>query len=122
MIGRPLAEYFPGHLQGEPGAELLRVEGLSSPGRFQDVSFTLRAGEVLGLAGLVGAGRSEVAHALFGLDGGVTGRVWVAPAIPAATLEARRADGSLAARPPTRCAPASGSSPRTASVRDWCSR
>ncbi len=79
MIGRPLAEYFPGHLQGEPGAELLRVEGLSSPGRFQDVSFTLRAGEVLGLAGLVGAGRSEVAHALFGLDGGVTGRVWVAP-------------------------------------------
>ena len=75
MIGRPLAEYFPGHLQGEPGAELLRVEGLSSPGRFQDVSFTLRAGEVLGLAGLVGAGRSEVAHALFGLDGGVTG--WV---------------------------------------------
>ncbi len=72
MIGRPLAEYFPGHLQAEPGEELLRVEGLSSPGRFQDVSFTLRAGEVLGLAGLVGAGRSEVAHALFGLDGGVS--------------------------------------------------
>jgi ABC-type sugar transport system ATPase subunit len=76
MIGRPLAEYFPGHLQAEPGGELLRVEGLSSPGRFHDVSFTLRAGEVLGLAGLVGAGRSEVAHALFGLDAGVTGRVW----------------------------------------------
>jgi ABC-type sugar transport system ATPase subunit len=75
MIGRPLAEYFPGHLH-EAGEELLRVEGLSSPGRFHDVSFTLRRGEVLGLAGLVGAGRSEVAHALFGLGASVTGGVW----------------------------------------------
>ena len=87
------------------------MEGLSSPGRFQDVSFTLRAGEVLGLAGLVGAGRSEVAQALFGLDRGVTGRVWI-----------RTGSLELLARPPTRCAPASGSSPRTASVRDSCSR
>lgn len=76
MIGRPLKEYFPGHLHAEPGEELLRVEGLSGAG-FADVSFTLRAGEVLGLAGLVGAGRSEVAHALFGLDPGATGRVWL---------------------------------------------
>ncbi len=94
MIGRPLAEYFPGHLQAEPGAELLRVEGLSSPGRFQDVSFTLRAGEVLGLAGLVGAGRSEVAQALFGLDGGVTGRVSCANGIagtPRTPADAMRA-------------------------------
>jgi ABC-type sugar transport system ATPase subunit len=77
MIGRPLAEYFPRHLGAEPGEELLRVEALSSAGRFHDISFALRAGEVLGLAGLVGAGRSEVAHALFGLDRGITGRVWV---------------------------------------------
>jgi ABC-type sugar transport system ATPase subunit len=55
----------------------LRVEGLSSPGKFQDVSFTLRAGEVLGLAGLVGAGRSELAQALFGLDPNATGRIAV---------------------------------------------
>jgi ABC-type sugar transport system ATPase subunit len=77
MIGRRVDEYFPGHAQVEPGAELLRVEQLSSPAGFTDVSFTLRAGEVLGLAGLVGAGRSEVASALFGLDRHATGKVWV---------------------------------------------
>jgi ABC-type sugar transport system ATPase subunit len=77
MIGRRLEEYFPAHVKAEAGAELLRVEGLSSPGKFQDVSFTLRAGEVLGFAGLVGAGRSEVAQALFGLDPHATGTVAV---------------------------------------------
>jgi ABC-type sugar transport system ATPase subunit len=67
MIGRPLAEYIsPPNV--EPGAEVLRVERLSSPGKFDDISFSLRAGEVLGIAGLVGAGRSELAQALFGLD------------------------------------------------------
>jgi len=77
MIGRPLDEYFPSHIHAQSGDELLRVEGLSSPGKFQDVSFTLRAGEVLGFAGLVGAGRSEVAQALFGLDPAATGGVLV---------------------------------------------
>ena len=75
MIGRPLAEYFPPHADVAGGEELLRVERLSSPGKFSDVSLTLRAGEVVGLAGLVGAGRSEVAAALFGLDRAATGRV-----------------------------------------------
>jgi ABC-type sugar transport system ATPase subunit len=77
MIGRSLDEYFPKHVEAAPGPELLRVEGLSSPGRFRDVSFSVRAGEVVGFAGLVGAGRSEVAMALFGLDPGATGRVFV---------------------------------------------
>jgi ABC-type sugar transport system ATPase subunit len=77
MIGRRVEEYFPSHVAGQPGAEVLRVEGLSSPAGFADVSFTLRAGEVLGFAGLVGAGRSEVARALFGLDPAATGRVTV---------------------------------------------
>jgi ABC-type sugar transport system ATPase subunit len=77
MIGRPLGEYFPKHLDAQAGKELLRVEGLSSPPRFHDVSFSLRAGEVVGLAGLVGAGRSEVARALFGLDPEATGNVWI---------------------------------------------
>jgi ABC-type sugar transport system ATPase subunit len=76
MIGRRLDEYFPAHVQAKPGQELLRVEGLSSPAGFRDVSFTVRAGEVLGLAGLVGAGRSEIAQALFGLDPHATGRVF----------------------------------------------
>jgi ABC-type sugar transport system ATPase subunit len=77
MIGRPLGDYFPKHLHEDTGRELLRVERLSSPTRFQDVSFSLHAGEVVGLAGLVGAGRSEVARALFGLDQDATGHVWI---------------------------------------------
>ena len=77
MIGRRLDEYFPGHLNAEAGEELLAVTGLSSPAGFHDVSFTVRAGEVLGVAGLVGAGRSEVARALFGLDPAATGNISV---------------------------------------------
>ncbi len=77
MVGRELQQYTSQHLQRTPGDELLRVENLSSPGRFRDVSFTLRAGEILGLAGLVGAGRSEAAQAIFGIDPAATGRVFV---------------------------------------------
>ena len=77
MIGRRLEEYFPSHIAGQRGDEVLRVERLSSPAGFEDVSFSLRAGEVLGFAGLVGAGRSEVARALFGLDRYLTGEVLV---------------------------------------------
>jgi len=77
MIGRSLDDYFPKHVAAPAGAELLRVEGLSSPGRFSDVSFSVKAGEVVGFAGLVGAGRSEVAMAIFGLDSNATGRVFV---------------------------------------------
>jgi len=68
MIGRPLAEYFPTHDSSTLGEEVLRADALTSPGKFEDVSLTLHAGEVLGLAGLQGAGRSEVACALFGLE------------------------------------------------------
>jgi len=75
MIGRPLAEYVPRREGVVIGDEVLRVERLSSPGKFEDVSLTLRAGEVLGIAGLVGAGRSELAQALFGLDPGKSGAV-----------------------------------------------
>jgi len=77
MIGRELGEYFPVHANKPRGEERLRVEHLSSPGKFTDVSFSVHAGEIVGLAGLVGAGRSEVARALFGLDAAATGRVCV---------------------------------------------
>ncbi len=77
MVGREVRQYTSRHLQQPLGEELLRVEGLSSPGKFTDVSFTLRAGEILGFAGLVGAGRSEVAQAIFGLDEAATGKVFV---------------------------------------------
>ena len=78
MIGRPVEEYFPRHLSAGPGAELLRVRDLSSPGRLAGVSFSVRAGEIVGFAGLVGSGRSELARAIFGLDPAARGVVEVA--------------------------------------------
>ena len=77
MIGRPFETYFPSHLEAQPGEELLRVEDFSSPGKFEGIHFSLRAGEILGLAGLVGAGRTEIAQALFGLDPLAQGKIWV---------------------------------------------
>jgi len=77
MVGRKVSALNPRHLERTLGEELLRVDNLSSPGKFRDVSFTLRAGEVLGFAGLVGAGRSELARAIFGLDPLATGRIFV---------------------------------------------
>ncbi len=68
MVGREVAELFPKQ-EAAIGEPLLEVEGLTSPGLFHDISFTVRAGEIVGLAGLVGAGRSEVARAVFGVDG-----------------------------------------------------
>ena len=77
MIGRPLADYFPRHKDAEGGEEVLRVERLTVPGKFEDVSFTLHAGEIVGLAGLMGAGRSEVASALFGIEHPTSGRIFL---------------------------------------------
>src|SRR5690606_21596554 len=61
----------------EAGEPLLRVRGLTRAGRFQDVDLDVRAGEVVGLAGLVGAGRTEVARAVFGADPYDSGEVEV---------------------------------------------
>jgi ABC-type sugar transport system ATPase subunit len=65
MVGRKLEDLY-GLPEGKPDETVLQVEGLSSRGRFEDISFTLRKGEILGMAGLVGAGRSEVGQAIFG--------------------------------------------------------
>jgi inositol transport system ATP-binding protein len=67
MVGRPLESVLPQEAP-ELGAEALRVEGLSRAGEFEDIGFAVRAGEIVGFAGLVGAGRTEVLRALFGLD------------------------------------------------------
>lgn len=77
MIGRSLDAYFPSHIETQTGNEMLRVEHLTSPGKFHDISFSLKRGEIVGLAGLVGAGRTEVARALFGLDSAATGRIYI---------------------------------------------
>lgn len=67
MIGRKLTALFP-ERNVRPGAERLQVRKLTTKEKLKDVSFTVRAGEVVGLAGLVGSGRTEVARALFGVD------------------------------------------------------
>jgi inositol transport system ATP-binding protein len=67
MVGRTLESTF-AEEPCELGDEVLRVERLSRAGRFRDVSFRVRAGEIVGFAGLVGAGRTDVMRALFGLD------------------------------------------------------
>ncbi|MGO3320689.1 MAG: sugar ABC transporter ATP-binding protein [Microbacterium gubbeenense] len=74
MVGRDVSELFP-KKTASVGDELLRVEGLTNPGVFHDISFSVRAGEIVALAGLVGAGRSEVARAVFGIDGYASGSV-----------------------------------------------
>src|SRR5919112_3173256 len=67
MVNRDLTELFPKE-RAERGAEVLRVEGLTTRGGLKDVSFSLHKGEVLGVAGLLGAGRTELARAVPGLD------------------------------------------------------
>ncbi len=75
MIGRAWTPFRAEHARRAPGPERLRVENFSSPGKFRDVQFSVRGGEVLGIAGLVGAGRSEVAMGIFGLGASVTGQI-----------------------------------------------
>jgi ribose transport system ATP-binding protein len=79
MLGRPLAELFPPRRPPPPGAvPLLEVQGLSQPGIVRNLDFAVGAGEIVGVAGLMGSGRSETARILFGLDEAEAGRVLVA--------------------------------------------
>ena len=76
IVGRDLQEMFP-KIPGKRGEELLRVEGLSIKGKIQDICFNLHEGEVLGIAGLVGSGRTELAKAIFGEYALENGSIWV---------------------------------------------
>ena len=76
MVGRSVDQLYPSRTV-DAGEEALVVEGLSRAGVFTDVSFSVRRGEIVGLAGLVGSGRSEVARAVFGVDPVDRGRVFV---------------------------------------------
>jgi rhamnose transport system ATP-binding protein len=76
MVGRDLDALFP-KTQTQPGEVVLDVDGIGEDGVFSDISFQVRRGEIVALAGLVGAGRSEVARAVFGIDPRSTGAVRV---------------------------------------------
>jgi len=76
MVGRQLDALFP--KQEAPVSDaVLEVTNLTAAGKFENVSFTLRAGEILGLAGLIGAGRTDVARALFGVQPAASGSIKV---------------------------------------------
>lgn len=74
MTGRDVAETAPDPINGS-GETLLRVESLSKEGSFRDVSFSMQTGEILGITGLLGSGRTSVAKALFGLVAPDSGRI-----------------------------------------------
>ncbi|MFG1706236.1 sugar ABC transporter ATP-binding protein [Nonomuraea sp. M3C6] len=76
MVGRPVAQHYP-RRPCERGEALLQVSGLTRGGAFDDVSFEVCAGELVGMAGLVGSGRTAVARAVFGADRYDTGEVVV---------------------------------------------
>ena len=77
MVGRPLSKLFH-RTPHTPGEALLEVRGLGRTGTFEDISFTLRRGEIVGLSGLIGAGRSEVAQAIFGIAPATHGSILIA--------------------------------------------
>jgi ABC-type sugar transport system ATPase subunit len=76
MVGRSMASEFPDH-QSQIGGEKLRVENLESVDKVHDVSFKIHKGEILGFAGLVGAGRTETMRLIFGADPLDDGKIFI---------------------------------------------
>ena len=76
MVGREISDLFP-KPDVQLGDEVLRVEGLSRTGFYKDVSFSVRAGEIVGLTGLVGAGRTEVVESVCGITKPDAGKVFL---------------------------------------------
>lgn len=74
MVGRDLEDYYPSKT-AEIGPVVLEVNHLTSTGKFHEVDFQLHQGEILGVSGLMGAGRTEIMRAIFGLEPKVTGEV-----------------------------------------------
>lgn len=77
MVGYDLGELFPDKPAMTMGPEILRVEGLSDASRFRDVSFAVHQGEILGFAGLMGSGRTDVMNVLFGVEPKTAGQVFI---------------------------------------------
>jgi ribose transport system ATP-binding protein len=76
MVGRTLSTLYPEKAE-QAGELVFQVEGFSRPPDFREVSLEIRQGEIVGLAGLVGAGRSELARAIFGVERKAAGRAWL---------------------------------------------
>lgn len=74
MVGRELEDYYP-QKTAEIKEAILEVKGLTQKGRFEDISFSVKSGEILGFSGLMGAGRTEIMRAIFGIDSFQTGEI-----------------------------------------------
>ncbi|VXB10110.1 ribose ABC transporter (ATP-binding protein) [Bacillus sp. 349Y] len=77
MVGRELTDRFP-ERNSNPGETILEVKGLTRKGVFENISFQVREGEIVGVSGLMGAGRTEIMRTIFGLDGKYEGDILVA--------------------------------------------
>lgn len=97
MVGRELDLDADRVGVAEAGAEAMRIENFSRHGVFDDISFTLHQGEVMTFFGLIGAGRTEVARALVGLDSGATGSVKLAGKDGMVELRVRQPSGAMKA-------------------------
>jgi len=93
MVGRPVENLFPPHGERSAGEVVLAVKDLVAPPAVRQASFELRRGEVLGIAGLMGSGRTEMIRAIFGLDSMTGGRVTVGGAPVARSIQERLAAG-----------------------------
>lgn len=76
MVGRELTDRFPTRNQSL-GETVLEVKGLTKSGHFEDINFSVRAGEIVGVSGLMGAGRTEIMRTIFGLDSSESGEIWL---------------------------------------------
>ena len=76
MVGRVMSEYYPARTN-VPGDEVFKVEDFSQPGVFEHISFSVRKGEILGVAGLMGAGRTEIMRAICGGDPHREGKLYL---------------------------------------------
>lgn len=76
MVGREIKDIYP-KTEAKIGKVVFEVRGLNSEGKFKDIDFSIRSGEIVGFAGLVGAGRTEVFRAIFGLDSYTSGKIYM---------------------------------------------
>ena len=109
MVGRPIDQLFPKQ-STKIGAPLLELRKLGFAGVVRDVSLTLRAGEILGIAGLIGSGRTETALTIFGITPATSGEILVDGKAVSIRARSRRA---ISASPMCR---------KTAACKAWCGR
>ena len=94
MVGREIEDVYP-ERRGAAGRELLRVDGLGDGHRFSDVSMSVSAGEIVGLAGIIGSGRAELVDTLYGIRRARSGRILLAGSPVSVTSPAKAVEAGM---------------------------